>query len=287
MTQIFRDIAGLRANIARQRDDGAKVAFVPTMGNLHAGHMRLMRKASEHADFRVASIYVNPMQFGEGEDYGVYPRTPEADIERLEREGVDALFMPDDETVYPRGVNEQTFVEVPGLSDILEGAHRPGHFRGVATVVNRLFNLVTPDIAVFGKKDYQQLAVIRRMVDDLGMPIEIVGVETERELDGLAMSSRNGYLTPELRALATMIYAELKRVQERVMQADQVSEGLCADSIAVLNDAGFTVDYVVLRRQADLAVPEAGDAALVALVAARLGKVRLIDNLEMTLNQGS
>ncbi|MEK7260645.1 MAG: pantoate--beta-alanine ligase, partial [Pseudomonadota bacterium] len=188
---VVESITGLRREIAALRRAGKRIAFVPTMGNLHAGHLKLVQIARQHADVVVASIYVNPLQFGPKEDFGAYPRTPDDDKKALETEKTDLLFMPTDAEMYPRGLDVMTKVEVPALGDILCGQFRPGHFRGVTTVVNRLFSLVQPDVAVFGKKDYQQLMLIKLMVADLGLPIEIVGVDTMREADGLALSSRN------------------------------------------------------------------------------------------------
>ncbi|HSW52287.1 MAG TPA: pantoate--beta-alanine ligase, partial [Sulfuricaulis sp.] len=211
-------VAGLREQIARLRQSGKRIAFVPTMGNLHAGHVQLMQEARRHAPAVVASIYVNPLQFGQGEDFDSYPRTPSHDKIALLSAGVDLLFRPGDAEMYPRGKAAQTFVEVPGLSDDLCGAFRPGHFRGVTTVVNHLFNLVTPDVVVFGKKDYQQWLLIRLMTGDLGLPVEIVGVDTVREPDGLALSSRNNYLSPEQRKVAPRLYEALVRLRDRVLQ---------------------------------------------------------------------
>ncbi|MDH5634186.1 MAG: pantoate--beta-alanine ligase [Gammaproteobacteria bacterium] len=264
--------------------EGKRVAFVPTMGNLHDGHLTLVREARKHADVVIASIFVNPLQFGANEDLDSYPRTPEQDRAALMAEGVQCLFMPSVTEMYPRGEAEQTFVEVPGLGGILCGASRPGHFRGVATVVCRLFNLVQPDVAVFGKKDYQQLMVIRLMTADLGMPIDIIGVDTVRETDGLAMSSRNNYLDAAERQQAPVLYSVLRQLAECLQSQGIAGINACREScVARLKPAGFELDYLELRRQADLAPPQANDTALVILVAARLGKTRLIDNLEVDL----
>lgn len=273
-------VASLRREVAALRAARGRIAFVPTMGNLHEGHLRLMAEARRRADAVVASIYVNPLQFGPNEDYATYPRTPDADRAALTRAGADLLFMPTDEAMYPRGPERMTKVEVPGVSDILCGAFRPGHFRGVATVVNRLFNLVQPDVAIFGKKDYQQLLVIRLMVADLGLPIEIVGVETVREADGLALSSRNRYLNAEERALAPRLYATLTVLRDRVTSSRAAIASAEAQAARELERAGFRVDYVSVRRRSDLAPPAPGDTALVALAAAGLGRTRLIDNVE-------
>ena len=285
--QIATSVAALQGEIARLRASGKRIAFVPTMGNLHAGHRRLMDEARRHADAVVASIYVNPLQFGPQEDYAAYPRTPDQDQALLTAAGVELLFHPDEATIYPRGREASTRVEVPGVSDILCGAARPGHFRGVATVVNRLFRLVTPDVALFGKKDYQQLLVIRLMASDFGLPIEIIGVDTLRDTDGLALSSRNGYLTPAERRVAPRLYATLQVLAGQIQQTPDLRaaylgrlEAQAADQLA---SAGFRPDYVSVRRQEDLAVPQAMNRRLVLLAAAWLGRARLIDNLELEL----
>ncbi len=274
-----RRVAELRAYVAHMRERGSSVAFVPTMGNLHAGHARLFAEARRHADAVVASIYVNPLQFGENEDFATYPRTPAEDREVLIAADVDLLFMPEESDIYPRGAAAQTIVEVPGVSTILCGAFRPGHFRGVATVVNRLFNLIAPDVALFGKKDYQQWLLIRLMVLDLGMPIEVIGVDTVREPDGLALSSRNRYLNEAERQQAPLLYQTLRRVAQRVQEraAPAAAE---AEATETLRQAGFRPDYVSVRRAEDLAAPTAADRELVVLAAAWLGRTRLIDNFE-------
>ena len=284
--QIAATVEELKARLAAPRAAGARVAFVPTMGNLHAGHLKLVEAARRLGDYVVASIYVNPLQFGPGEDFEAYPRTPEADRHALEAAGADLLFMPGDAEIYPRGRERQTRVEVPGISDILCGASRPGHFRGVATVVNRLFNLVRPQVAVFGKKDYQQWLIIRLMVADLGLPVEIEAVETVREADGLAMSSRNRYLTRAERAVAPRLYATLERIRGRILQGDGDYPALEADAREALAAAGLRPDYFAIRRQEDLGSPGPGDRRLVLLAAAWLGRARLIDNLEADLNAG-
>lgn len=278
---VARTVEALRREIAALRRAGRRIAFVPTMGNLHDGHLRLVDEARRLASAVVVSIYVNPLQFGPQEDLATYPRTPAEDQRLLAGRDVELLFLPDDREMYPRGLEHMTRVEVPGLSDILCGAFRPGHFRGVATVVNRLFHLVQPDVALFGKKDYQQWLVIRRMVEDLGMPVEIVGVETVREPDGLAMSSRNRYLSAEERRIAPRLYQCLCAAAERLRQGGGLAESeRWAES--ELRRAGFRPDYVSVRRAADLAAPEAQDRQLVVLAAAWLGRARLIDNLELT-----
>lgn len=285
--QIVTSVAALQGEIARLRASGKRIAFVPTLGNLHAGHRRLLDEARRHADMVVASIYVNPLQFGPQEDYTAYPRTPDQDQTLLAAAGVELLFHPDEAAIYPRGREASTRVEVPGVSDILCGATRPGHFRGVTTVVNRLLHMVMPDVALFGKKDYQQLLVIRLMVSDFGLPIEIVGVDTVRDADGLALSSRNGYLTPEQRRVAPRLYATLQALAGQIQQVSNLRaaqvEQFEAQAADQLTSAGFRPDYVSVRRQEDLAVPQPADRRLVLLAAAWLGKARLIDNLELEL----
>jgi pantoate--beta-alanine ligase len=276
-------VAGLREQIARLREARKRIAFVPTMGNLHAGHVRLMQEARRHAPAVVASVYVNPLQFGQGEDFDSYPRTPSHDKVVLLSAGVDLLFKPAESEMYPHGKAVQTFVEVPGLSDNLCGAFRPGHFRGVTTVVNRLFNLVTPDVAVFGKKDYQQWLLIRLMTIDLGLPVEIVDVDTVREPDGLALSSRNNYLSPEERKIAPRLYEALVRLRDRVLQEGMHLAAAEENAVIDLQADGFRPDYVHVRRQSDLRLPAAEDRQLVVLAAAWLGKTRLIDNVEFEL----
>ncbi len=280
---VVGTVSDLRREIAKLRQQGRRIAFVPTMGNLHAGHLKLVQIARQHTDAVVASIYVNPLQFGPKEDFAAYPRTPEQDRKGLEAEKTDLLFMPTDAEMYPRGLDVMTKVEVPALGDILCGKFRPGHFRGVTTVVNRLFNLVQPDVAVFGKKDYQQLMLIKLMVADLGMPIEIVGVDTVREADGLAMSSRNNYLSPAEHQTAPKLYATLGRLRDRILKEGAVRPGMEADTARELETAGFRPDYISVRRAADLAEAGPQDKALVILAAAWLGRTRLIDNLEVSV----
>ena len=281
---VSTTVTDLKKHIAALRDQGKRIAFVPTLGNLHAGHRQLMLEAQHHAQAVIASIYVNPLQFGANEDFGAYPRTPESDQQMLEGAGVDVVFMPDDEQMYPRGRAAQTFVEVPGVSDILCGAHRPGHFRGVTTVVNRLFNVVAPDVALFGKKDYQQLLLIRLMVADLGLPVDIVGVDTVRAADGLALSSRNAYLNPQDHHLAPQLYATLSALRNRIMEAGMLPPGAETQATQTLANAGFRPEYVSVRRQADLALPGPEDRKWVILAAAWLERTRLIDNIELDLN---
>ncbi len=276
-------VAALKTEMARLRQRARRVAFVPTMGNLHAGHRTLMEQGGRIADAVVASIYVNPLQFGPREDFATYPRTPEEDRALLEAAGVALLFMPTDAQMYPRGGERQTQVEVPGLSDILDGAARPGHFRGVATVVNRLFNLVGPDVALFGKKDYQQWVILRQMVRDLAMPVEVVGVETVRDADGLALSSRNGYLSAQERRVAPALFRTLEAVRAEVEGAGMIPPDIEARALDRLQKTGFVPDYISIRRR-DLASPGPQDRELVVLAAARLGTTRLIDNRELDLN---
>jgi len=281
--QIIEGIPELRQQIANWRRAGERIAFVPTMGNLHAGHLSLVAHAHELGERVVVSIFVNPLQFGAGEDLEAYPRTPREDAAQLEAAGVDLLFRPREEEVYPRGREGQTFVEVPGLSDVLCGASRPGHFRGVATVVAKLFNLVQPDVACFGEKDYQQLTVLRRMAADLNMPIELVGVPTMREEDGLAMSSRNGYLTTEERQLAPGLYRTLQQLAKRLQQGERAWSRLEHEAAAHLERCGLRPDYISIRRAEDLEPPGESDRVLVILAAAFLGRARLIDNLLINL----
>lgn len=283
MMQTVNSIAGIRGQVAAWREAGEKVAFVPTMGNLHQGHLTLVARARELADRVVVSIFVNPLQFGAGEDLDAYPRTPEQDAEKLKQAGVDLLFLPEEREVYPRGREGVSFVEVPGISDLLCGASRPGHFRGVATVVCKLFNIVQPDLACFGQKDFQQLAVLRRMVDDLNLPVEMVGVETVREDDGLAMSSRNGYLTPQERAIAPALYRSLKALAERLKKGETDYACLEQAGRETLLQSGLQPDYLAIRRVDDLLEPKGDEAELVILVAAYLGRARLIDNLLIKL----
>jgi pantoate--beta-alanine ligase len=269
----------LRQRIADWRRAGARIAFVPTMGNLHNGHFSLITLARRHADRVVASVFVNPTQFGPREDFAAYPRTLEQDRSGLIAHGCDLLFAPTVEEIYPFGSAASVRVEVPGLSDILDGAARPGHFIGVATVVTKLFNLVQPDVAVFGRKDYQQLLVIRRLTQDLRLPVEIIGAPTQREANGLAMSSRNQYLTADERARGGIIYATLCAMRD-ALHAHTPLETIEHDAHRMLESAGLIPDYSVLRRAEDLGAPGAQQRdGLIALIAARLGRARLIDNL--------
>jgi pantoate--beta-alanine ligase len=280
---VFERANELRAHLSKLRRDGARVAFVPTMGNLHAGHYSLVKLAREKAGIVVASVFVNPTQFGPNEDFARYPRTPDADRGGLADAGCDALFMPSVEEMYPGGTGEGVRVVVPELRDILEGAIRPGHFDGVATVVAKLFNLVQPDVAVFGRKDYQQLLVIRRMTRDLAYPIEIVDAPTAREANGLAMSSRNQYLDAAQRETAAAIHRTLERMRDAVLAGDEKIASIEETAASELVAAGFKPDYAVIRRAEDLAEAAEGEKApLIALIAVRAGATRLIDNLLLT-----
>ena len=281
MIETVSELPALRARIAAWKREGLRVGLVPTMGNLHAGHFSLVKLAREHADRVVASVFVNPTQFGPNEDFDRYPRTPEADAAGLEAAGCDLVWMPSVEQMYPFGADHAVRMRVPGITDVLDGAHRPGHFDGVVTVVSRLFNQVQPDVAAFGRKDYQQLAVIRAMARDLAFPLRIIAAPTLREADGLAMSSRNQYLSAEERRAAPTIHRTLLAMRDAA-RAGMARAGVEAQARAALGAAGFLVDYAVLR-DIHLAEPDDGSGARVALVAARLGSTRLIDNLEFTI----
>lgn len=274
---------GIRELVRRWRGAGDAIAFVPTMGNLHAGHLELVRAARRGAARVVVSIFVNPLQFNDSDDLAAYPRTPREDEALLRGAGVDALFLPEVATIYPRGMETATRIEVPGLSGILCGEYRPGHFSGVATVVAVLFNLVQPDVALFGEKDYQQLLVIRRLVADLQYPVEITGVATVREADGLACSSRNRYLTPRERAQAPALYRVLCGVRDEITAGQRDYAAAVAQGLRRLEEAGLVPEYLSVRRSADLAQAGAGDRALRLLAAVRLGRARLIDNVALDL----
>ncbi len=278
--QIVTSIDDLRAITRVARREGGSIGLVPTMGNLHAGHHSLVALARERASLVVASVFVNPTQFGPNEDFARYPRTPDDDARGLAAHGCDVLFLPDVATMYPLGADEGVRVSVPGLSDVLEGAIRPGHFDGVATVVSKLFNLVQPDVAVFGRKDYQQLLVIRRLVLDLCFGIEIVGAPIVREEGGLAMSSRNQYLDAGQRQAAREVHATLRAMVGELREGERPLEAIEAGASRRLVEAGFAPDYAVFRNATTLAIPGPDvREGLVALVAARFGGVRLIDNL--------
>jgi pantoate--beta-alanine ligase len=284
--ETLSTIGEVRRRVGEWRSQGLRVGFVPTMGNLHQGHLNLVERLASEADRIIVSIFVNPTQFGANEDFSGYPRTLEADLAKLAPLGVAAVFCPNVAEMYPDGPTLRTRVEVPALSDSLCGAARPGHFAGVATVVSKLFNIVQADIAAFGKKDYQQLRVIEQMVRDLDIPTRILPVDTAREADGLAMSSRNGYLSAGERARAPLLQQTLRKAATRLRNGEP-RDVVEAWGRATLDASGFRTDYFELRRQADLSVPTEGDRALVLLAAAWLGKARLLDNLELALNAGS
>lgn len=277
MIETISGLSGLRARTAEWRHAGLRIGFVPTMGNLHAGHQSLVTLAKQHADRVVASVFVNPTQFGPHEDFDRYPRTPERDASMLDDAGCDVAWMPSVETMYPYGVDASVRMHVPGITDVLDGAHRPGHFDGVVTVVSRLFNQVQPDVAVFGSKDYQQLAVIRYFVRDLAFPVGIIAAPTHREIDGLAMSSRNQYLSSRQRPVAATIHRTLLRMREGIRSGVSRTQ-VEGEAKAALEAAGFVVDYAVVRTPVLLEAD--ADGPCVALIAARLGGTRLIDNLE-------
>ena len=274
-------IAELRQQVRDWRQAGLKIGFVPTMGNLHAGHISLIDEARRHADKVVASIFVNPTQFGPSEDFDSYPRTLEADSEKLHSAHCDLLFAPSVEEMYPQ--KNRTWVDVDELGDYLCGASRPGHFRGVSTVVSKLFNIVLPDIACFGEKDFQQLAIIRRMVQDLLFPVQIIGVATAREANGLAMSSRNGYLNAAQRDQAAAIYATLQELKADIQGGERDFTALVKSGTDRLTRAGFAVDYLTISNADTLAPASSPDSQLVIAVAAKLGSTRLIDNVTLSI----
>ena len=276
---IISDKVELREQLADWRQSGEHIALVPTMGSLHDGHLALVEAAREHAERVVATVFVNPTQFGEGEDFEEYPRSLELDKRKLKRAKADLLFAPDTETVYPFGAEFATRVSVPVLADQLCGAARPGHFDGVTSVVTRLFNIVLPDVAVFGQKDYQQLLIIRRMVADLSLPIEVVAAPTVREDDGLAMSSRNQYLNDDERAKAPQLYAVLQDVAHALETGSEDYAALEEQAMQSLRQAGFEPEYVSIRRAESLETPDRDTDELVVLAAAKLGGARLIDNV--------
>ena len=275
-------IAAVRARVRGWRREGLRIAFVPTMGNLHAGHVSLIEAARQRGDRFVASIFVNPMQFGPNEDFAHYPRTPQQDERMLAAAGYSLMFTPEVGEIYPHGAERATRVEVPGLSRMLDGEFRPGHFEGVTTVVAKLFHIVEPDVAVFGEKDFQQLTIIRRMVAELCVPVEIVAAPTVRDADGVAMSSRNQYLTAAERALAPRIYATLEQAAVRLRSGEADFASIERAGVQALTQAGFAPEYFAVRQAADLASPTPAARALVVLTAARLGKARLIDNVQIT-----
>ncbi|GAA0810862.1 pantoate--beta-alanine ligase [Colwellia asteriadis] len=279
----------LRNQISQWRQQGLTIAFVPTMGNLHAGHISLITHAHQHADKIVASIFVNPMQFGANEDIDSYPRTMEEDKAKLVVAGTDLLFTPTPDMIYPKGLAKQSYVEVPNVSDGYCGESRPGHFRGVATIVCKLFNLVQPDVACFGLKDYQQVQVITTMVEDLSMPITIIPVDTIREESGLALSSRNGYLTPDEKAIAPALQQNLQWLAQAIKASHANSDsidfiGLTKKAANAINSTGMHTDYIHVCHAQTLQPASEDDKQLVILAAAHCGKARLIDNLPLNLD---
>lgn len=282
---IIETLPLLRQHIRRLRHEGKRVALVPTMGNLHDGHMKLVDEAKARADVVIVSIFVNPMQFDRPEDLVRYPRTLQEDCEKLNKRKVDYVFAPAVEEIYPQGLEGQTYVDVPGLSTMLEGASRPGHFRGVSTIVSKLFNLIQPDIACFGEKDFQQLALIRKMVADLGYDIEIVGVPIIRAKDGLALSSRNGYLTAEQRKIAPGLYKVMSSIGEKLQAGERDQDEMIAIAAQELNEKGFRADDIQIRDADTLLELTENSKRAVILVAAWLGQARLIDNQSVTLAQ--
>jgi pantoate--beta-alanine ligase len=274
-------IAAVREHVRRWRSEGRRVAFVPTMGNLHPGHVSLIEAARRYGDRFVASIFVNPMQFGPNEDFAHYPRTPTQDERMLAEAGCNLMFMPDVGEIYPSGSERATRVDVPGLSRILDGEFRPGHFEGVSTIVATLFHIVEPDVAIFGEKDFQQLTVIRRMVLDLCLPVEIIGAPTVRDSDGLAMSSRNQYLSATERSVAPRIYQALQAAAQRLSAGDVDFASIERAGVEALTQAGMKPDYFSVRKAHDLSAPAPDASHLVVLTAARLGKARLIDNIQV------
>ena len=273
------EISELQALVKDWHNQGKTVAFVPTMGNLHSGHIKLMQEAKKRAHHVVVSIFVNPMQFGENEDLNSYPRTLDADQAQLISAEVDCLFTPTPSLIYPKGLDQQTYIEVPNISSALCGESRPGHFKGVATIVCKLFNIVQPDLAIFGKKDFQQLLIIKTMVSDLSMPIKIIGIDTVREDSGLAMSSRNGYLSVEQKAIAPRLKRTLNELIESIQSGKTVDDAIAQGKLT-LAQASFVVDYLEVRSALSLARPNHDDKSLIVLAAAKLGSTRLIDNLE-------
>ena len=282
---IIETIPLLRQQIRRWRQEGKRIALVPTMGNLHDGHMKLVDDAKSRADVVVTTIFVNPMQFDRPDDLTRYPRTLQEDCEKLNRRKVDLVFAPAPADIYPQGLDSQTYVEVPGLSTMLEGASRPGHFRGVSTIVSKLFNMVQPDIACFGEKDFQQVAVIRKMVADMGYDIEIIGVPTVRAKDGLALSSRNGYLTAEQRKIAPGLHKVMQSLADKLRAGERDTEEMLAIAATELNEKGFRSDDLQIRDADTLLELNVESKRAVVLMAAWLGQARLIDNTQVELAQ--
>jgi pantoate--beta-alanine ligase len=284
MMKIIQSPLDIQQQMLALKAQGKTIGFVPTMGNLHQGHLSLIEIAKQKSDISVASIFVNPMQFGEGEDLDSYPRTMSEDIRKLESLNVDYLFTPSNESIYPLGKDSHTSVEVNRMTDTLCGASRPGHFRGVTTVVNILFNIIQPNIAVFGKKDYQQYQVIKAMVKDLMLPIEIIGGEILREANGLAMSSRNGYLTVQEKTRASQLRKIILQTAEQLKQGKESIDAIKQMATEQLESSGFKKDYFEIVNQLDLADAKASDKKLLISAAAWMGKPRLIDNMELEIN---
>ncbi|MCU1726267.1 pantoate--beta-alanine ligase [Pseudomonas sp. 7P_10.2_Bac1] len=278
-----KTVRELRAAVARARSEGKQIGLVPTMGNLHSGHAALVTTAAQQADFVVASIFVNPLQFGANEDLDTYPRTLAADQETLLQAGCNLLFAPSDEEMYPNGMTGLTRVTAAQLSNELCGSRRPGHFDGVTTVVSKLFNMVQPDLAIFGQKDYQQLAVIRAMVNDLNIPVQIIGEPTVRAEDGLALSSRNGYLSDEQRQMAPSLYRHLNEIVQAIKAGARDYPELIRHHLALIESEGFRPDYLEIRQAQTLLPATIDDRDVVILVAAFLGSTRLIDNIHLNL----
>lgn len=283
--QTLSDITALRAALTDWRRADERIALAPTMGNLHAGHLQLAARAKTLAGRVVVSLFVNPMQFDRADDLAAYPRTFKEDQRKLAQLRVDLLFAPEAAAIYPKATAQMTRVEVPGLSDILEGAARPGHFTGVATVVTKLFNLVQPDVAVFGEKDYQQLLIIRRLTEDLNLPVDVQAVPTVRESGGLALSSRNSYLSAGEHRRAGDLYKILRELAQAVRDGERDYPRLQARALRRLEAQGFRPDYVSIRRAQDLVEPQPGESDLVVLGAAWLGQTRLIDNLRIASDE--
>lgn len=277
----------LQARLSEVRNKDQRIAFVPTMGNLHEGHIQLVRRAREKADVVVVSIYVNPLQFGAGEDLDNYPRTLAADKEKLFGEGAHLLYTPDTADIYPEGLQRHTQVEVPDLSETLCGSSRPGHFNGVTTIVAKLFNIVRPDIALFGEKDFQQLSIVRKMVTDLCMPVEVIGVPTVRDIDGLALSSRNSYLSASQRRIAPLLHETLASCRDAIACGFDNFLQLESHARMKLLQAGFTPDYFAIRDAHTLRNVTEDTEEIAILAAARLGRTRLIDNVRLSLNPAS
>lgn len=284
---IIETIPLLRREIRRWRQEGKRIALVPTMGNLHQGHLTLVEEAKARADVVVVSVFVNPMQFDRPDDLARYPRTLQEDCEKLTRLGVDLVFAPSEKEVYPKGLEQQTYVDVPSLSTMLEGASRPGHFRGVSTIVSKLFNLIQPDIACFGEKDFQQLALIRKMVSDLNFDIDIVGVPIVRGPDGLALSSRNGYLTADERRLAPRLYNIMSHLATQLENGERNIDELLEQATSRLREAGLQPDELFVRDADTLLDVNVDTQTAVILVSAWLGKARLIDNMRVPFNAES